>query len=68
MDTWLVKCESCGVEYRVSASSEEEAIKKAKIEHERVNAETFQHRCGFGPFMDNAFNLNHPDRPCAPKE
>jgi len=68
MDTWSVKCQSCGLEYRVSASSEEEAIKKAKIEHERANTEALQHRCDFGPLMNNAFNLTHPDHPCAPKE
>ena len=68
MDTWSVRCESCGIEYKVRASGEQEAIEAAKAEHERVNAEATQFRCDFGPFMTVAFNLTHPDHPCAPKE
>ncbi len=68
MDTWSVTCQSCGVEYKVKASGEKEAIEAAKAEHERVNAGATAFRCDSGPFMDSAFNLTHPVHPCAPRE
>jgi len=68
MDNWSVTCQSCDVEYRVQADSETEAIKKAKAEHERRNAEAMAFRCDTGPCMTCAFNLTHSAHPCAPKE
>jgi len=67
MDTWSVTCQSCGVEYNVKASEEGEAIKAAKAEHECVNTEATAFRCD-DPSMNNAFNLTHPEHPCAPRE
>jgi len=68
MDTWSVKCQSCGVEYKAKASGEKEAIEKARAEHESEVAKATAFRCDTGPFMTHAFNLTRPEHPCAPKE
>jgi hypothetical protein len=68
MDTYSVKCKSCEVEYKVKASSEREAIEKAKIEHEATNREATAFRCDLGPFMTDAFNLTRSSHPCVPRE
>jgi hypothetical protein len=68
MDTWSSTCQSCGREYKVEASSEEEAIKAAEAKHDSVNAKATAFRCDLGPMMTSAVNLTNPAHPCAQKE
>lgn len=68
MATWSAKCESCGLELRVEANSEQEAIKRAKQGHEEEMSQRTQHRCGSGPFITHAWNLEEPSHPAAPRD
>jgi len=53
-ETWEVKCYSCGEKYTTLASSEAEAIEKAKEEHRERNSKARAYPCDLGPDMQVA--------------